>query len=105
MSFYTIGELTITDPAWVESYVKTVTPMIERHGGRYLARTPKIERLEGTRDVPQIYVVVEWPTREAAFAFYESDEYRPFRDSRQAGAANHFVAFPGEDITGAAKIG
>ena len=104
MKFYSIAELDITDPSWVGPYVQTVTPMIERYGGRYLARTSNIQRLEGTRDRPQIYVIVEWPSRETALAFYESEEYRPFREQRQAGASNYFLVFPGEDVTGAAKI-
>jgi uncharacterized protein (DUF1330 family) len=54
MSYYCVAEMTITDPSWIESYVANVTAMVERHGGRYLARTRKIERLEGTRPAPQI---------------------------------------------------
>ena len=102
MKYYAIAEMNITDPRWIEDYVANVTPMVERHGGRYLARTNKIEKLEGPRPAPQIYLVVEWPSREAAFAFYESDEYRPYRDARMKGAENQFFVIAGEDITGKA---
>ena len=99
MRFYSIAELTITDQSWVRDYVKNVTPMVERHGGRYLSRTSRIERLEGERAPAQVMVLVEWPSREAADAFYQSEEYRPYRERRVAGARNEFFIFPGEDMT------
>jgi len=99
MKYYSVAEMDITDRAWVQNYVGTVTKMVERYGGRYLARTNRAEKLEGDRAPRQVFVVVEWPSREAAMAFYESDEYRAFRDSRQRGATNEFFLLPGEDVT------
>lgn len=49
-------------------------------------------------------MIVEWPSQEAAKAFYESDEYRPYRQSRIAGAKNEFLLVAGEDMTKAAQI-
>jgi uncharacterized protein (DUF1330 family) len=98
MKYYAVAELVITDPAWVHSYVEHVTPMVERYGGRYLARTDKIEKLEGERQPAQIMLVVEFPSREAALTFYESEEYRPFRDARAAGARNEFFLIAGDDV-------
>jgi uncharacterized protein (DUF1330 family) len=97
--------MVIADRAWVASYVEHVTPMVERYGGRYLARTSRVETLEGDGGARRICVIVEWPSRETAMAFYESDEYRPFRDARQAGARNRFLLVAGEDVTGAARVG
>jgi uncharacterized protein (DUF1330 family) len=98
MKVYAVGLLDITDPRWVTDYVTQVTPMVERHGGRYLARTSRAERLEGEGAPPQIFVVVEFPSREAADAFYASEEYRPFRQSRIDGTHGEFFLVPGEDV-------
>jgi len=103
MKYYTIAEMDITDPSWVRDYVQNVTPMVERYGGRYLARTSNVEIVEGDRR-PQIFLVVEWPSREAVFAFYESEEYRPYRERRAAGAKNEFWLVPGEDVSKLAHI-
>jgi uncharacterized protein (DUF1330 family) len=69
MKYYLIAELEITDQSWVADYIKNVTGLVERHGGRYLARTPKVERIEGQRKPAGIFVIVEWPSKESALAF------------------------------------
>jgi uncharacterized protein (DUF1330 family) len=104
MKYYTVAEMDITDRNWVAAYVKNVTKLVEQSGGRYLARTSNIEKVEGERPIPQIFLLIEWPSKEAAEAFYESDEYRPYRQSRIEGARNEFVLVAGEDIANAAQI-
>lgn len=105
MKYYVIAEMRVTDPAWVADYVANVTPMIERRGGRYLARTSRAEVIEGDHARPQVFVVTEWPSREDAMAFYESEEYRPYREGRIVGSESALMLVPGEDVTGAARIG
>ncbi len=104
MKYYAVAEIRVTDPEWAREYVEKVTPMVEGYGGRYLARTGKVELLEGEREVPQVFLMVEWPSREVALAFYESEEYRPFRELRVAGSESVFYLVAGEDMTGAARI-
>jgi uncharacterized protein (DUF1330 family) len=102
--YYAVAELDVQDPGWVRDYVAEVTPMVERRGGRYLARSAQIEQLEGERPLPQILLIIEWPSREAAAEFYESKEYRPYRERRRAGARNEFRLVAGDDINRVAKI-
>ena len=104
MKHYAVAELDVTDPAWVRGYVTDVTPMVQRRGGRYLARTTRIERIEGERELPQVLVLIEWPSKQAADEFYESEEYRPYREARRAGARNEFLLVAGEDANGVARI-
>lgn len=104
MKYYCVAELDITDQSWVPSYVENVTKLVEKFGGRYLARTSNIEKLEGERTTPQIFLILEWQSKEAALAFYESDEYKPYRQSRLKGARNELVLVAGEDITKTAQI-
>lgn len=104
MKYYAVAEIEITDQGWVPAYIKNVTGMVEQHGGRYLARTSKIEKLEGEGKTPQIFLIIEWPSKETAKAFYESDEYRPYRQSRMEGSRNEFLLVAGEDMTRTAHI-
>lgn len=105
MRYYAVADLDVRDPAWVQEYVRKVTPMVEKRGGRYLARTAQIEQVEGDRTVPQIAMIIEWPSKEAADAFYESEEYRPYREARKEGARNEFLLVAGEDVNRVARIG
>jgi len=104
MKYYCVAEINITDQSWIPAYVQNVTQMIERRGGKYLARTSNIEKLEGERESPQLILLLEWPSRDAAMAFYESEEYKPYRQSRQRGASNELLLVAGEDITKTARI-
>lgn len=104
MKHYAVAEMDITDPAWIRDYVANVTGMVERRGGRYLSRTATIEKIEGERAAPQVIVLIEWPSKEAAEEFYESEEYRPYREARGAGASNEFLLVAGEDSGGVARI-
>jgi uncharacterized protein (DUF1330 family) len=104
MKHYAIAEIDVTDPEWTRAYVANVTGMVERRGGRYLARTTTVERFEGERPAPQMFLIIEWPSKEVADEFYESEEYRPYREARRAGARNQFFLVAGNDVTGAAKI-
>ncbi len=104
MKYYSVAELEITDQSWVSDYVRNVTGLVEQRGGRFLTRTSKVEKIEGERKLPQIFSIVEWPSKEIAEAFYNNEEYRPYRQSRLAGAKNEFLLVAGEDITKTAHI-
>jgi uncharacterized protein (DUF1330 family) len=98
MKYYAVAQIDVTDQSWIPAYVETVTKLVERHGGKYLARTNRVQKIEGDRNPPQILVIIEWPSEAAAKAFYESEEYRPHRQARIDGARNFFLLAPGEDI-------
>ena len=104
MKHYAVAEIDVTDSSWVRDYVENVTGIVERRGGRYLARTSNVEQIEGERPPAQVFLIIEWPSREAADAFYQSEEYRPYRERRRAGARNEFVLVAGEDAIGLARI-
>lgn len=104
MKYYAVAELDVTERSWVREYVQVVTPLVEQHGGRYLARTSDITKVEGERKTPQIFLIIEWPSKAAADAFYESDAYRPYRQRRLAGARNEFMLVAGEDVNKLANI-
>ena len=104
MKFYAIFEVDIKDPAWVQAYVQNVTKLVEQRGGRYLTRTSTIERIEGERKPPQVMVMLEWPSKQAALDFYNSEEYRPYLQSRLKGTHSEALLVPGEDVAQLATI-
>ena len=104
MKYYAVVEIEVTDPGWISEYVQNVTQMVEKNGGRYLARTSRVEKIEGERKLPQVCVILEWPSKELADACYASEEYRPFREKRKAGAKNEMMLVAGEDMMKAARM-
>lgn len=98
MKYYVTVALTMKDDSWVGDYLPNVTALVEKHGGKYLARTGNIEQLEGTNTPANLQVIIEWPSKEAAEAFYDDPEYRPYRDARQNGSDSELYLVAGEDI-------
>jgi uncharacterized protein (DUF1330 family) len=86
MAAYLVVAVTYHDPAWTEAYRRDVPAMVAAHGGRYLAKAPNPERLEGDGDPPDLLAILEFPDAAAARALLASPEYQPHAAARQAGA-------------------
>jgi uncharacterized protein (DUF1330 family) len=85
MSAYLVADLTIEDREAFAAYVKVVGPLIEKFGGRVIARTEAATALEGVP--PKHFVVIQFDSMDAAKRFYHSDEYREPLQRRLAGMA------------------
>jgi uncharacterized protein (DUF1330 family) len=104
MSHYTVVAITPTSTSWIPGYLETVGSLVARHGGRYLARTARHERLEGEGETPAVYTIVQWPSRDAANAFYNDPDYVPHREARRAGATTTYTNIEGVDDFGVERI-
>jgi len=85
MAAYLVADLTIKDAAAFDTYVKSAGPLIEKYGGRVVARSDAATALEG--EAPQHFVIVRFDTMEAAKRFYDSEDYREPRERRLGGIA------------------
>jgi len=75
MPAYVVSEVEVVDEAAADRYRELAAASIAAHGGRYVVRGASPEALEGTWDPAARLVVVEFPTVEAARAWYDSPEY------------------------------
>jgi len=98
MKYFFMVTLTATDDAWVEDYVTNVTKLVHQHGGHYAVRTDKVDKREGDGPAPGLAIIVEWPSKEAADAFYNDPAYEPYKQARKTGSVGEFLVVPGEDI-------
>jgi len=94
MPAYVIVDITIHDAATYERYRALAPASITQYGGRYLARGGATTLLEGERS-PARVVVLEFPTREHAWAWWASPEYAEAKALRQASAATEMVLVDG----------
>jgi uncharacterized protein (DUF1330 family) len=79
---YVIAQIETADlPRYREEYGKHVLPLIAEHGGVLLVGSDQAEALEGTWSANWT-VVIRFPSRQAALAWYESAAYAPLRRAR-----------------------
>lgn len=96
MPAYLIANIRVIDTKRYEDYVAHVPALIEKHAGRYCVRGGETQVLEGQWQ-PDRLVVLEFPDRDAAMAFYNDPEYLPFRDLRQSVTDSAVVMVDGCD--------
>ena len=83
MSVYLIANIRVHDLERYKGYVSAVPAIIAKHGGTYRVRGGETTPLEG-RWRPDRLVVIEFPDRAAALAFYDDPDYAPFKALRQS---------------------
>jgi uncharacterized protein (DUF1330 family) len=83
MSAYWIGCARVRDPEGLRRYADLAQLAALEHPSRVLARGGRIEVLEGAA-TDNRYVVLEFPSMQAALALYRSREYQQAARVRQA---------------------
>ena len=95
MSVFVIAErVEVLDVGPLQQYLETVSPEIERYGGRYHVVSESVEVLEGEWR-PRSLVIFEFPSREQALAWWDSDEYAPLKARRREAAVYNMVLAEG----------
>lgn len=85
MTAYWVARARISDPVEYKKYTDRVPGIIGKFGGRVLARGGKYKILEGPEKFHR-FVVIEFPSLEAAEACHGSPEYREAAAFRRNGA-------------------
>lgn len=81
MSHYVVASYRVVDPDGFAPYPERSIPTVLQHGGEILAADFASEVLEGT--APPTTIVLRFPDREAATAWYRSPEYQEIAPLRQ----------------------
>jgi uncharacterized protein (DUF1330 family) len=72
---YVIGNITITSPDGYAQYSARVPAVVAAFGGHYRVRGGITTTLDGQASVAR-HVVIEFPSREQAQAWYDSVDYQ-----------------------------
>lgn len=94
MAAYIVVNIEITDPERYAEYIKAAPASIAAHGGRYIARGGRTEKLEGAYN-PKRFVVLEFPTYEQALTWWNCQEYAAPKALRQASARTDMILVEG----------
>jgi uncharacterized protein (DUF1330 family) len=95
MKAYVIVNVDVHDRERYPDYVKVAPESIRAHGGRYIARGGRSERLEGKAWEPKRVVLLEFPSYEQARAWWSSQAYAGPKKLRQACAHTEMILVEG----------
>ena len=101
MKYYGAVQLRHDDDSWLKEYATHVTPLVKKYGGKYLARTKTMEKVEGDRELPSLFVIIEWPSKQAFDDFYSDPEYQKHKKLRHDNSKDELIMLAGEDIAAA----
>jgi uncharacterized protein (DUF1330 family) len=93
---YVIGQITVTNPEGYASYASRVPGTIEAAGGQYLVRGGHMTQLEGQSQGNR-QVVLEFPSRTAAEAWYTGETYQAILPHRLQNSTGSLVLVDGYD--------
>jgi uncharacterized protein (DUF1330 family) len=101
MAAYVAVEISINDMSIYERYKTLAPPSIAAYGGRYLLRGGKVTTLEGSWK-PDRFVILEFPSAEAASSWWSSPEYAEAKALRQSCATTDMILLDGPSFDPAA---
>jgi uncharacterized protein (DUF1330 family) len=94
MPAYLIAAESVHDEGMFAEYRKAVVPTLAAHGGRFIARGGKLSVLEGQWPTERL-VIIEFPSRAAAEAWYRSPEYQKIIDLRRNSTTGNLIIVDG----------
>ena len=94
MPAYMVARVWVKDEPAYQDYRQMVAPIVEKYGGRFMARGGRSQWLEGAGDLGRI-ILLEFPTYEQALAWYRSEDYAPAMQLRQASSDGELFVVEG----------
>jgi uncharacterized protein (DUF1330 family) len=94
MSAYLISYITVTDPVRIKDYQAGTPAVVAKFGGKFLVRGGEKTTLEGPEEGRRV-VLIEFPSREKAQAFWDSREYQDLKRLREGAATFQMIIVDG----------
>ena len=94
MTAYIIAKINVADMEQYKKYIEVTPGIINKFGGRFIARGGETIMLEGPEETNRV-VLVEFPSMEKLKQFYYSDEYQAAKKLREGAATTSFIAVDG----------
>ncbi len=100
MKAYMIVRCVIYDrDKFISGYGTEAAKLLKKYGGKYLIRAPGAIPLEGIEDDNNSVVISEWPNKERALEFWNSDEYQQIKKLREGIAECKVLVIEADAIT------
>ena len=97
MSVYLVCMVRVDDPETYKNYTAHSPDVINRYGGRFIVRGGPVEAIEGAPYNDRL-VIVEFPSKEVAKAFYKSKDYQKIIGFRHQASESRFLLAEGVEL-------
>ncbi|MFK4447919.1 uncharacterized protein (DUF1330 family) [Caballeronia udeis] len=94
MTAFVVVQESIENEAVFNQYRAKAPATIEAYGGKFLARGGNLEVMEGELPHKRL-VIIEFPTRQDAIAWYNSAEYQEILPTRLSSSKGIFAVVDG----------
>lgn len=91
--------MTVHDPDTYRKYTTLTPATLARHGGRFLTRGDVVETVEGDPVFTERMVILEFPDRESALAWYHDADYQSAAEFRRLASKGRMILQEGRDNT------
>lgn len=88
---FVIANFTIQDADTYRTYEKGFFPILKKHGGSFHTYDDNNSNLEGNEPPEGRVVLFQFPSEEAARAWYNDPEYQALSEHRRAGTTLKFL--------------
>ena len=94
MKAYVFVDIDITDPTRYEDYKKLTAATLTPYGGKFIVRGGSRDVLEGEWNSDRT-VLIEFPSKEKAKAWWSGNEYAPAKAIRQSASRARTILLEG----------
>ena len=98
MTAYVISMMSITDAETYRKYTDKTPPIVEKYGGKFLARGGDVLTLEGNEYKDRL-VLLEFPSRQAILDWMADPEYQAVVIHRHASSVAQILVINGDENT------
>lgn len=99
MAAYLVCTMTIHDPETYRKYTALTPATLARYGGKFLTRGDPVETVEGGPTFAERMVLLEFPDREQALAWYNDADYQSAAIFRRQDSTARILMQSGRDNT------
>ena len=99
MAAYLVCTMTIHDPETYRKYTALTPATLARYGGKFLTRGDPVETVEGGPTFAERMVLLEFPDREKALAWYNDADYQSAAIFRRQDSTARILMQSGRDNT------
>jgi len=92
---YIVADVDIHNLENYKIYMERVKPVVEKFGGKYLTRGGPMEVVETKLWNPTRMVLLQFPDKESALEWMNSEEYQPIKKLRQENSSGTLVILEG----------